>query len=310
MQPENDVPLLPIFVESLLDVPVKDDLKLLEYPWFSLQKHGRQEAFEFRAATRTGEVKITVRPGAYGIATIFDKDFLIYCQSMLMDRVNRGLPVGRTFNVNIHDFMLVTGRSTGKRGYELVKNALDRLRTTAIETNIPSADETEERSFGWLDDYRIVTKVRGGRKVMTHVEVTINRWTYRAIVAQKRAITLNRRYFDIEGGLERRLYEIARKHCGNQDLWTISLDKLAEKCGTTQDLRSFKRDLKRVAEADRLPDYKVAVEEAPTKRERVAMEAGQPGSGRSRAKRTLVVVSRREVEVLPPDAGEEIGPLL
>jgi hypothetical protein len=60
-------------------------------------------------------------------------------------------------------------------------------------------------------------------------------------------------------GLERRLYEIARKHCGQQKRWQIGLPRLAEKCGTTQELRFFKKDLLRAIERSRLPEYEIAL---------------------------------------------------
>jgi plasmid replication initiation protein len=38
---------------------------------------------------------------------------------------------------------------------------------------------------------------------------------YNAILARE-VLTLNRDYFRLDGGLERRIYELARKHCGRQ----------------------------------------------------------------------------------------------
>jgi hypothetical protein len=68
-------------------------------------------------------------------------------------------------------------------------------------------------------------------------------------------LSINPAYFDLTGGLERRLYEIARKHVGRQTEWKVSLLQLAKKCGTMQrNLRRFKFDLKELAELDRLPD--------------------------------------------------------
>jgi plasmid replication initiation protein len=58
---------------------------------------------------------------------------------------------------------------------------------------------------------------------MVAVEVSLNEWLYNAILARE-VLTLNRDSFRLDGGLERRIYELARKHCGSQAKWTIGID--------------------------------------------------------------------------------------
>ena len=99
-----------------------------------------------------------------------------------------------------------------------------------------------------------------GKPVMAGVEITLNDWMFRALVKDRRVLTINPTYFDLESGVARRLYELARKHAGDQPVWKISLDKLARKVGTVRDVRRFKHDLKRVVERDALPDYRVSIE--------------------------------------------------
>jgi hypothetical protein len=56
------------------------------------------------------------------------------------------------------------------------------------------------------------------------------------------------------------VYELARKHCGRQSHWTISLPKLAEKIGySDDDKRNFKRFLGQIVEANDLPEYEVHI---------------------------------------------------
>ena len=45
---------------------------------------------------------------------------------------------------------------------------------------------------------------------MQGLEITLNDWTFRALVKDRRVLAINPAYFDLTGGLERRLYEIAR----------------------------------------------------------------------------------------------------
>src|SRR4051812_49607259 len=75
---------------------------------------------------------------------------------------------------------------------------------------------------------------------MAGIEVTLNDWMFRAIVKDRRVLTTNPRYFGLTMGLERRLYELARKHLGQQPIWQIGLPRLAEKCGSRRGLRQQK----------------------------------------------------------------------
>jgi plasmid replication initiation protein len=127
-----------------------------------------------------------------------------------------------------------------------------------------SGDEREERGFGWVDNFRIVRKeIRSGRKIMAGIEVTLNDWMFRAIVKDRRVLTINPRYFQLSMGLERRLYELARKHLGQQSSWQISLPRLAEKCGSRRELRKLKAELTGIMERDSLPDYAIALQLPP-----------------------------------------------
>jgi plasmid replication initiation protein len=94
---------------------------------------------------------------------------------------------------------------------------------------------------------------------MVAVELTLSQWLYNAVLARE-VLTLNRDYFRLGGGLERRLYELARKHCGRQAKWGISLELLHKKTGTTGNLREFRRKVKGIVETDPLPDYRLHYE--------------------------------------------------
>ncbi len=243
-----------LFLDSLVEAPIKDDRALMEFPFFSLQKRARITPFTYD----DGTVQIVIEPGSKGIATIWDKDILIYLASLINDRIERGMDVDRTIQFYAHDFLKVTGRSTGKRAYELFQDALHRLRSTNITTSIESAGKKDKRGFGWIEDWRIIERINSkGKRVMAGVEVTLNRWMFNAVVKDRRVLTINRNYFSLTMGLERRLYELARKHVGNQPEWFIGLARLADKCGTTRKVRQFKADLRKIIERGNVPDYRV-----------------------------------------------------
>ena len=75
-------------------------------------------------------------------------------------------------------------------------------------------------------------------------------------------LTLNRDYFRLGKPLERRIYELARKHCGRQSAWQISLDTLLKKSGSQSSLKLFRQMVKEIARHDHLPDYHLAFDEA------------------------------------------------
>ena len=54
------------------------------------------------------------------------------------------------------------------------------------------------------------------------------------------------------------VYELARKHCGKQPEWRVTLKTLLEKSGSTTTLKAFRQAIKSLAESDDLPDYSVA----------------------------------------------------
>lgn len=287
-----------LFLESILDAPVKDDRALMEFPFFSLQKNPRFDAMVYD----DGAVRVSVEAGPRGIATIYDKDVLIYCASLVNDRLERGAPIDRTLYFQAYDFLRLTGRSTSKRGYELLLDALDRLQSTTVRTSITSgtAGERERRGFSWLDSFRVCERKTATGSRMAAIEVTLNKWMWRALVQDRRVLSIDRDYFSLTMGLERRLYELARKHCGHQDRWIISMDKLQMKAGSTQALKHFKADLKRIAQRDSLPSYSMQLafdpSDGPARTRAARLDASLGGHtalryGRSKA--ILVVFTRR-----------------
>ncbi len=108
----------------------------------------------------------------------------------------------------------------------------------------------------------IVRETRDGR--MQEVEVRLSDWVFRAI-QHSEVLTLHRDYFRLRKPLERRIYEIARKHCGRQAEWRISLEKLQSKCGSNSTLKEFRRLVGAIVEEDmkhsHMPDYSIGFED-------------------------------------------------
>ncbi len=299
-----------LFLDQLIDAPIKDDRALMEFPFFTLQKQPRHEPFRYD----DGAVTIDIQPGPKGMASIYDKDVLIYLASVLNDRIERGAPVDRTIRFPAYDFLKVTGRGTGKRAYELFLDALFRLRSTTIVTTIVAGDQKERRGFGWIESWRIIEReTASGQKVMAAVEITLNDWMFRAVVKDRRVLTINRDYFSLTMGLERRLYELARKHVGHQPEWVIGLARLAEKCGSSREVRKFKTDLQKIITRASIPDYRVELVVAGAEDERpFRTRDGQPMVRFTPLDPATVVIKPRTTEdqavtILPPIAEAAAG---
>lgn len=236
------------FVCDILAAVPKQDLASLEHPLFSLSTRPDRRILEY---THNG-VEITVTPSVKGRATIFDADILIFCISQLMGALNAGRPTARTLTLTAHDLLIATGRETSGDGYRRLREAFERLAGTRITTNIVTGAEETTTGFGLIESWQIVRRTRGGR--MVSVAVTLSDWLYRAVLA-KSVLTLSRDYFALRKPLERRLYELARKHCGRQALWRISVEKLCRKSGSQSPRRVFRAMVREIIREDRLPDY-------------------------------------------------------
>jgi plasmid replication initiation protein len=197
----------------------KGDLASMEHPLFSLATRPDLRVLDY---AHNG-VEIRVTPSVRGLATIHDKDVLIYAVSQLMAAVNAGRPVARSLQLKAHDLLVATNRETSGDAYKRLRDAFERLAGTRITTNIVTGEIETTAGFGLIEAWEIQRKTRGGR--MISVRVVLSDWLYRAVLA-KSVLTLSRDYFRLRRPLERRLYELARKHCGRQPEWRVSVDTL------------------------------------------------------------------------------------
>lgn len=236
------------FVCDFMGAAPKHDLASMEHPIFSLSTRPDRRILEYRH----NDVAVTVTPSVRGRATIFDADILIFCISQLMAALNAGRPVARTLTLTAHDLLLATGRETSGDGYKRLRQAFERLAGTRITTNIVTGEREITSGFGLIEAWEIVRKTRAGR--MVSVSVTLSDWIYQAVLSRS-VLTLNRDYFGLRKPLERRLYELARKHCGAQPLWRVSVETLCKKSGSTSPRRVFRAMLREIIARDGLPDY-------------------------------------------------------
>jgi len=257
------------FVADIFDAIPKDDLATMEHPVFSLATRPDRRVLSYAH----NAVTVEVTPSVKGLATIHDKDVLIFCVSQLVAALNAGRPVARTLRLVAHDLLAATGRETSGDAYRRLRDAFERLAGTRIVTNIATGEVEVTRGFGLIESWEILRRTRTGR--MVSVEVTLSDWLFRAVLARS-VLTLSRDYFRLRKPLERRVYELARKHCGRQESWRVSVATLHKKSGSASPRRVFRRMLRDMIAADPLPDYTLA--EEPGDLLRVAARAA-PGPG-------------------------------
>jgi len=242
------------FVADILDWIPKDDMTSMEHPLFALKAGDRR----VRVYERNG-CKVVIEPSSrYGLATIHDKDLWIYCISLLVAAKNRGEVIGRTVRFVMKEFLRMTNRPTSGVGYQRAHEMLRRLKGTVIETNIKTAEISERRGFGLIDSWRVVEKSPDNER-MVAVEVTLSDWLFRSIDSMQ-VLTLSQDYFRLRKPIDRRIYELARKHCGQQEAWRVSMAVLYEKSGSSAALRDFRIDVRKLVESGELPDYFVTYE--------------------------------------------------
>lgn len=242
-----------LFLTVIGDAPFRDQLDLMSVPIVSLAKAKRVEPIRFkRGAT---EVEVSA-PSHLGIATIWDWDFLLWAVSQLNEAVDAAAKAGAdmppaTLRAPAYDILRAVKRGTGGKDYLAMREALDRLKATTIRTTVRSAGKRGTtfsmiEQVSWSED-------PAGKPL--GVSVTLPDWLYRAVL-DHRVLSLDSRYFDLTSGIARWLYRVVRRQAGNRpDGWRWSLADLHEQSGVTRDLKKFAHDVRRLADANPLPEY-------------------------------------------------------
>lgn len=250
--PEED-----LFVCDVADAVLKDILPQLEHPFYSLSK---KPDVAIRRYERNGHW-LEITPSVKGLATIYDKDILIYAISQIMTKLNRGQKVSKRIRLDSFDFLRFTNRGTGGKDYDALVEGLKRLSGTRIATNIRTGNEEQTSLFGLIDEAHIGRQLINGKPEgrILYIELTLSDWVFNAI-RHNEVLTLSRDYFRLRKPMERRVYELARKHCGNQKSWRCGVDVLYAKSGSKSPMKQFRYLLKQIGETDHLPDYHLALD--------------------------------------------------
>ena len=243
-----------LFIPLMRDLPLKDQRETMERPFFSLQKRKRLKPIEYLSPDGEVRVKVEAMP-AYGMATIWDADILIWAASALNRLKAEGRnDIPRELRTTAYDLLRAIQRDTGGKGYADLKAALERLQTTTIATSIRATRKGRDSRFSWLDEWSVEVDPKTEKPVA--LRIVLSNWVYEGILNEKSVLTMHPDYFQLSGGLERALYRIARKHAGDQEGgWTCRVSLLKDKSGSDASAKEFGRMLRKVVDANDLPEY-------------------------------------------------------
>jgi len=233
---------------------LKDVVSQLEHPFYSLSK-------KIDTKIRRYEYKgnwIQIVPSVKGMATIYDKDILIYVISQLVAKRNRGEVISRKVKINTRDLLKFTRRADTGGAYKAVVASIERLAGTRISTNIvvPGVGERYD-NFGLIEAGSVERK-NGLDGRLVSISLTVSEWVFAAVMSRKGVLTLSSEYFKIKKPIDKRIYEIVRKHCGDKYYWKVSVEVLFRKSGTMSQRSEFARAMRRLVAENRLPDYTVS----------------------------------------------------
>lgn len=245
------------FMAVAADVAVKDQMDLMSRCWFSLTAHRTEaieHAFEDRRSKRRETVRIT-GTHEHGIATIHDQDLLIFVISQLVEANRAGLQASRRVRFTPYQFFAWMNRTPTGSAYQRLRDALQRLRTTTIETTIRSASTRRERikQFSWISEFGTVEEDGN----LSGVEVVLAEWLFESVQGLN-VLTLDKRYFEIAGPVERWLYLYARKATGGASgQWMESFQSLYAKSASQQDFKHYANALRKLAVKNDLPGLRL-----------------------------------------------------
>lgn len=279
-------------LDSPLIGEIRGERSLMAFPFFALAKSAWMKPISYNR----GPVSIEVRPSANGVATIYDKEIVLYIASLMAAKIENNEQVEQDFIFTAHDLFSVTGSNQSSRSYQRLSDALERLQGTQIKTNIEAGGEGEEGFFSWLSEAKLhYSRTKTGERRLKAVKVRLCDWLYRAILRDRQVLDYAATYFSL-GPIERRIYEVARSTVSDltNEAMKIDLETFRLQIGYQNPLANFRTALKNVAAANTIPDYNLALVEG---------EAIVPASGRGRKAIPVTVVITRRAAALIKDSG-------
>lgn len=255
--PKNDAQI-DMFMPVFGDISARDGIDMMEFPFFSLSKKKRFTPLIY-ANERRGIEIIVSGAQPHGLATIWDKDILIWAVSQVREALDRGEQPSKVISFHPYYVLKSIRRGTSKKDYERLEAAIIRLKNTNVHTTLRTDERTAKAGFSWIDNYTTAKENVSGEAAGLWT-ISLNDWVYKAACNSSFILTLDDDYFLLTGGRERRLYLIARKHGGYQKKGFIMPFKtLYKKMGAAEQFKYWARAVRKIVKANQLPGYHLKV---------------------------------------------------
>lgn len=233
----------------------KDLQQHMAHPFFGLSKRPCYQTITYNS----GKDWLKIKPSSTGRATIYDKDILVYIISQLIQKERNNEIVTRHVTINPAELLKSINRGVGGKDYKALIDALDRLEGTRIQTNIVQGGTVETTAYGMVDSYTAIRKDDKLDGRMLSLKVSLSTQLFNAIKTKKELLTVNPEYFKLSRPIEKKIYEIARKHVGKKSQHAISTKTILEKSGSMGNIRDLRRSIKKMIETHAknrtFPDY-------------------------------------------------------
>lgn len=249
---------LPVQCELFPRDTHRDHQKLMAHPFAGFSKD--LEEIRYRHTYADGRtVEIYVSSGVFGMATIHDFDVVLYVISVIREAMNRGEEPPRTVTFTPRQLLEWADRPTGGRSYDNLYKALERLASTSVKTTISQSGSRRENMEPWLA-WNIHLRENGETlRRNDQVTVRLNSWLWKSVAENEYVLAIDQDYFRLRSAYERFLYRVFRKSVGQDDFWAWKMKTLYEKAGTKLSLGKFAYQIRRYAEKDNLPRYRLSV---------------------------------------------------
>lgn len=258
-----------MFVPALYDAPAKDGRSIMDVAVFRLSKKDKRASQIIRHELPNGYVE--VESGARGMASVWDYDIVLMMVSHLTEAMNRhrqgrGPIPSRKFHPHVSEILKFCRRSDGGKQYQEVESALDRLKTTQLKiVRTEKGRDGRPRRIagtpeGLISGGEVVSYADNGRVLSVMIEAP--QWLYKEITESQNpnVLTVHPDYFLIEPGIGRFVYRLARRAAGESAArW--SFQRLYERSASTGPFKKFTYMVRKLIEANDLPEYALAEED-------------------------------------------------
>ena len=173
---------------------------------------------------------------------------LIRAVSQIVEAADQNLRTSRFFRFRPYQLLVAIGRGPGQSQYMRLKQAVAAAAIYRGADDDPHGANWRRMQFSWINSWEERVDARG----QSHsVEFVLPEWFYRVVLDRSLVLTIDPTYFAPTGGIEHRLYRVAR-HAGHQARgWAFELRHLYAKSGSAARFSDFAFDLRRIRASER-----------------------------------------------------------